>query len=227
MKRRALLLVGASGGIGEALLEYLSSRTTIVCLPTYNTNKPTDSSFIWIQHNSNDFSSNQRMFEGVVAKYEISLVIDATGAFFASKLHKTTSDEICNVISTNLVAPLVLAKNAQKFLEIGGKIIFMSSILSEMQLIGSSVYAASKAGLERGIISLGPEFEQAEKGICAIRLGYMDYGMTYKIPEVMRNSIRDNLPEKKFIGINLLGEKILEIAQMNLSDMNGVVFEIS
>ena len=158
--------------------------------------------------------------------HEISAVIDVSGAFFASKLQKSNSEEVSKVISTNLIAPFILAKNAQEFMKIGGKVIFMSSIVSNMQIIGSSVYAASKAGLERGILALSPEFSQTGHAICGIRLGYMDHGMTYKISEKVRQEILVQSPKESFINISVLGEKILDLLKTETSKVNGMLYEI-
>ena len=225
-KQTALIVIGASGGVGVALLEYISIRIDMVCLPTFNKNKPEISQFSWIQYDSNNFESTRSLFEEVAKMHEISAVIDVSGAFFASKLQKSNSEEVSQVISTNLIAPLILAKNAQEFMKIGGKVIFMSSIVSNMQIIGSSVYAASKAGLERGILALSPEFSQTGHAICGVRLGYMDYGMTYKINEKVRQEILVQSPKKGFINISVLGEKILEILRTETSDINGMLYEI-
>ncbi len=225
-KKSALLLVGASGGVGSALLEYLSSRTNLVCIPTYKSNRPISDHFSWIQYNSNDFDSTRLMFEEITNEYDISLVIDATGTYFASRLQNSSPSEIAEVISTNLTAPLILAKSAQEFMLDDGKIIFMSSIVSTLRLVGSSIYAASKAGLERGILSLSSEFSQSGHGICGIRLGYMDYGMTYKLNEKVRQEILKKLPEERFIDIGVLGDKILQILDSQSSEINGMIYEI-
>ena len=225
-KESALLLVGASGGVGSALLEYLSSKTSLICIPTYNSNPPTTDRFSWVQYNSNNFDSTRLMFEEVSSEFGISLVIDTTGSFFASRIQNSLPSEIGEVISTNLTAPLILAKCAQEFMLDGGKIIFMSSIVGSMQLVGSSIYAASKAGLERGILSLSSEFSQSGHGICGIRLGYMDYGMTYKINEKVRREILKKLPEEKFIDIEVLGDKILQIIDSQSAEINGKIYEI-
>lgn len=226
VKQQALLLVGASGGVGAALLEYLSSRTPLVCIPTYYRNKSQVSDFSWIYYNSRDFESTRTMFEEISREYDVVLVIDASGEFFASKIQRSTAQDISEVISTNLVAPLILAKNAQEFMHLGGKVVFMSSIVSTMQITGSSVYAASKAGLERGVLALSSEFSQTGHGICGIRLGYMDYGMTYKINEKTRKEISEKLSDKKFIEISVLGDKILEIIKSESYEINGVLYEV-
>ena len=226
-KPQAFLLVGASGGIGGALLKYLLPRTRLVCIPTFNKNMPTDRSIPWMQFDSLDLDSARQIFEEITDNYEVSLVIDASGTFFASKLQKATVEEISQVISTNLVAPILLAKNAQKFMVPGGKVVFMSSVVSSMALVGSSAYAASKAGLERSILSLGPEFSQSGHAVCGIRLGYMNYGMTYKINENTRKAILEKMPNGGFIDISVLGDLILEIINSEAANVNGKLYEIT
>jgi hypothetical protein len=54
----------------------------------------------------------------------------------------------------------------------------------------------------------------------------MDYGMTYKINEKVRNAILENLPDEKFIDIGLLGKMILEIEKAETTEMNGKLYEI-
>lgn len=225
-KNTALIVIGASGGVGAALLEYISTRTDMVCMPTYNKNKPEIGHFYWIQHDSNNFKSTRSLFEEITKTHEISAVIDVSGAFFASKLQKSNPEEVSQVILTNLIAPLILAKNAQEFMKIGGKVIFMSSVVSNMQMIGSSAYAASKAGLERGILALSPEFGQTGHAICGIRLGYMDYGMTYKLNEKIQKDILGQSPKGNFTKIDVLGDKVLDILKTEAIDINGMLYEI-
>lgn len=225
-KKLALLIVGASGGVGAALLEYLSTRTDLVLIPTYKQNIPDSNQFSWIHYDSNFRESTRTMLSEISRTHYLTAVIDASGAFFASKLLRSTNEEISQVVSTNLIAPMILAKNAQEFMKIGGKVIFLSSIVSNMQMIGSSIYAASKAGLERGILALSPEFSQTGHAICGIRLGYMDYGMTYKLNKRIRMDVLGQLPNKNFISIDVLGEKVLEILKTETSKINGMLYEI-
>ena len=226
-KQNAILLLGASGGIGASLVEYLSDRTPLILIPTYNKNQPTETSLNWVKYDSLDFDNSRAVIQEISNQYEISMIIDATGAFFASRIQNSTTHKIRDVISTNLIAPLVLAKYSQDFMQVGGKIIFLSSVVGHLELLGSSAYAASKAGLERGVISLSPEFAKTGHGICAIRLGYMNYGMTFKIREKIRVDILRNTRKENFLSISVLGEQILEILNIECSDVNGKIFEIT
>jgi short-subunit dehydrogenase len=225
-KEKAILLLGASGGIGAELLHYLSSRTIFLLIPTFNQNKPENSLLNWFRYDSKAFKTNYLLFESIFEQYEITTVIDATGAFYASRIQNASFEEINEVISTNLTGPLILAKHSQSLMKEGGKLIFLSSVVGTLNLTGSSVYAASKAGLERAIMSLSPEFSKTGHSICALRLGYMNYGMTYKIDEVSRKKILENLDNKEFIDIALLGEQILRIIASECSETNGRVYEV-
>jgi len=225
-KEKAILLLGASGGIGAELLEYLSSRTNLLLIPTYNENKPKNASPFWIRYDSQDFDTNHLLFERIFEQYEIATVIDATGSFYASRIQNSSSKEINEVISTNLIGPLILAKHSQSLMMRGGKLIFLSSVVGSLNLIGSSVYAASKAGLERAIMSLSSEFAKTGHGICAMRLGYMNYGMTYKIDESARKKIIENLETGEFIDIRFLGEQILRIIESECPEINGRIYEV-
>lgn len=225
-KQPVIVLLGATGGIGEALLEYLSLHTTFIIIPTFNTNLPNSDKFSWMHYNSNEYATNQKLFRTISNIYDIRVIIDLTGAFFASKLQKSNSEEIAKVISTNLIAPLVLAKHAQDFMSNGGQIIFTSSILSSMSIEGSSAYAASKAGLERAILVLASEFSKTGHSICGLRLGYMDYGMTYKLKERIRREMLKNRTNGHFISIDVMGQKIIDLINGDVGDSNGKIYEI-
>ena len=120
VKRQALLLVGASGGVGVALLEYLSSRTPLVCIPTYYRKKPQGSDFSWIHYNSSDIESTRTMFEEISREYDVVLVIDASGEFFASKIKigKTGRPDFKAISKATLSLSLRSRRNQN--IEIGG-----------------------------------------------------------------------------------------------------------
>jgi NAD(P)-dependent dehydrogenase (short-subunit alcohol dehydrogenase family) len=64
-----------------------------------------------------------------------------------------------------------------------GRIILASSITTEKNIMGTSLYAATKAFYENLVKTIC--LENASKNITAncIQLGYMDGGLTYTLPE--------------------------------------------
>jgi NAD(P)-dependent dehydrogenase (short-subunit alcohol dehydrogenase family) len=222
-----IFLIGGSGGVGQALIESDLFDSKISCIPTYLSKKPNTDDLNWQYYDSRDLSGSESAIKKLSEKLDIDMIVDASGAFFASSLAKTSFETIQNVALTNFIAPLALSKIALEHLAPAGKIVFLSSVTSQLNIYGSSVYAASKLALEKSISLLGSEFERNELAICGIRLGYMDFGMTYKINEEIRNDIKESLPDSEFLGIKVLADLLLTILHSETESVNGQVFEIS
>jgi NAD(P)-dependent dehydrogenase (short-subunit alcohol dehydrogenase family) len=222
-----IFLIGGSGGVGQALIgsDLFNSITT--CIPTYLSKEPDSEDLNWKYYDSRDISGSESAIKKLSGELNIDMIIDASGAFFASSLAKTTYETIRDVAFTNFIAPLALSKMALEHLAPSGKIVFLSSVTTQLNIFGSSVYAASKSGLEKSISLLGPEFERNGLAICGIRLGYMDFGMTYKIAEEIRNDIKASLPDSEFLGIKVLADLLQSISHSNTSSVNGKIFEIN
>ncbi len=225
MKKRIVLLIGATGGIGKALLATLNFYLDIEVIPTYRKSPPEGAVYNWIEYDTCDFEMCEKKLFELSQKYSIDMIIDASGAFFASKISESSVQEIRNVIETNLTAPLLLARSANKYLNEGGKLIFLSSVVSQQDLFGSSAYAASKIGLEKSVTTLAKEFSANGQSICAIRLGYMNYGMTFKIKEELRLKIQSALPRSNFMEIDVLAE-LIQYITVSQEEVNGKVFDL-
>ena len=79
-----------------------------------------------------------------------------------------------------------------------GRIILISSVLSKKPVVSTSIYSGCKGFLDSFVKTVG--LENASKNISCntIQLGYFDGGMTYKIPEQIRNSILESIPSKRW-----------------------------
>lgn len=210
-KKSAVLIIAGNGGIGSELVNNLAKNISIRVYSTYRTTHPVNDKVQWVKFESQNCEDYEKIISEISSKNRLKLVIDASGAFFASPILKSTSEDIARVIHTNLTAPLTLARACLKSMSPEGSLILFSSVVAESDVYGSSAYAASKKGLEKAITSLGEEFKRAGKGILGIRLGYMNYGMTFKIREDFRETIRAGLPDQKFEEIDGLLNLILDL----------------
>lgn len=197
-KDRAVLVISGNGGIGSELVSRLAEDDTVRIYSTYRTTHPTNDKIQWIKFESENCKNYEEIISNISSNNDLKLVIDASGAFFASPILKIKPEDIARVINTNLTAPLTLARACLKYLSDAGSLVLFSSVVADGDLYGSSAYAASKKGLEKAITCLGEEFKRKNKGILGIRLGYMNYGMTFKIQEEFRESIRLGLLNQKF-----------------------------
>ena len=210
-KENAILVIAGSGGIGSELINLLVKDSSVRVYSTYRTTHPVNDEVQWIKFESENCEDYEKIISEISLKNRLNLVIDASGAFFASPILKSTPEEITRVINTNLTAPLTLARACLKSMSPEGTLILFSSVIVESDIYGSSAYAASKMGLEKAITSLGEEFKRGGKGILGIRLGYMNYGMTFKIREDFREDIRAGLSNQKFEEIDGLLNFILDL----------------
>ena len=79
-----------------------------------------------------------------------------------------------------------------------GRIINLSSVVAQKGAMGTSAYAASKAGLWGLTKTIA--IENANKNILInnINLGYMEIGMTTKIPYELQEQIKESILLKRF-----------------------------
>jgi NAD(P)-dependent dehydrogenase (short-subunit alcohol dehydrogenase family) len=102
----------------------------------------------------------------------------------------------------NLISSVLKNMRENKY----GRIILISSVLSEKNVVGTGVYSSCKSFIDRFVKNVS--LENIKHGVTAntIQLGYFDGGMTYKIPQEHIESI------KKTIGLQRFG-KIEELVK--------------
>jgi 3-oxoacyl-[acyl-carrier protein] reductase len=89
-----------------------------------------------------------------------------------------------------------------------GRIILISSILSEKNVIGTGVYSSCKSFIDKFVKNVS--LENIKNGITAntIQLGYFDGGMTYKIPKENIETIKKTIGLERFGSISELVKTI-------------------
>ena len=79
-----------------------------------------------------------------------------------------------------------------------GRIILVSSVLADHPVISTGIYSGCKGFVDSFTKTVA--LENANKNInCnSLQLGYFDGGLTYKIPESFRDTIKNNIPAKRW-----------------------------
>ncbi|SPH24277.1 3-oxoacyl-[acyl-carrier-protein] reductase FabG [Defluviimonas aquaemixtae] len=108
-------------------------------------------------------------------------------------MHQT---DIQNVLTVNLMAPLVLVKYASRGMlaKRQGRIVSVSSIIASTGFHGLAAYAASKAGLEGMTRSLSRELGKRNITVNCVAPGYMETEMTKGLDVHKMASIRRRAP---------------------------------
>lgn len=160
----------------------------------------------------------------------VDIVINFAGVNFDKFAHKLTPDNKdiinkqidVNIKGTiNIVTSCLLQMRENNY----GRIILISSVLAEKPVVSTSIYSGCKGFLDSFAKTIG--LENANKNISCntIQLGYFDGGMTYKIPEQIRNSILESIPTKRWGSIDELENTVRYF--INTPYVNGINLKIN
>ena len=186
-----IVIFGGSGGLGKQL-EFPSHNVTKLSSKDVDITDTTAVEQYFMLHN-------------------VDVVINLSGYNSDGMLHKIENwDSVDKTIEVNLKGNLIVTSAAMRYLrDKGGRIILISSILGKKPVMGTSVYSATKAGIDNLVKTAA--LEGASKGVTvnSIQLGYFDGGLTYTIPEKIREQIKMTIPLKRWGRISEL-EKTIE-----------------
>lgn len=184
---KKIAFFGGTGGLGSQVVSYLKDYDVqSIGSITVDFTKPND-----IQ---NYFYVNN----------DIDVVVIFSNYNYNSFLHKYTDneDELNKQIEINIKGVTKCISRALKDMRNSGygRIILASSVTVNENIMGTSLYAATKAYYENLVKTIS--LENASKGITAncIQLGYMDGGLTYTLSD---NFIKDTINK---IPMGRLGE---------------------
>lgn len=186
MKMKTIALFGATGGLGSQLLPLLQKKYNVIGLSS-------------VDVNVSNFDPVKEFFD----KNNVDVVINLSGYNFDSFAHKINTD-ILNQIdkqidinikgTVNIVSSCLTKMRERQF----GRIILVSSILADHPVISTGIYAGCKGFVDSFTKTVA--LENANKNInCnSLQLGYFDGGLTYKIPEPFRDTLKNNVPAKRW-----------------------------
>tara|TARA_B100001113_G_C21010622_1_gene579078 strand:- start:59 stop:709 length:651 start_codon:yes stop_codon:yes gene_type:complete len=191
-----LVIFGGSGGLGKPLTSRLNKNFDVISLSS-NDVDVTDFNDV-----NNFFSLNK-----------VDIVLNLSGYNYNLILHKYNDShyqEMQKQIKINIEGNINILSNClpQMRERNFGRIILISSILSSNPLAGTSIYSGCKAFIDSLVKTCS--VENLEKGVTcnSIQLGYFDGGMTYQIPEIVIDKIKNRIPLKRFGNISELKSTI-------------------
>lgn len=202
MEQKVILITGASGGMGSALAELFSKENVKLALQ-YNTHAiklPESNAIAHFQANLTNESEVEKLVSEVISKFgKIDVLINNAGISKSSMSWKTDLETWRETMAINLDAPFFLSKHVIPGLRTQktGRIINISSVVAQTGFIGTSAYAASKAGLIGLTKTLSKELSNSGITVNALALGYFNVGMIDDVPLDLRAEIISSIPAKK------------------------------
>lgn len=169
------VVTGASRGLGKAVAYQLAEQGTSLVLisSNYKLLEQTKSQLPCTGSQTHEalainLLDSQQIPQSIHQFKDISVLVNCAGMTNYSLVSRLLVEEICDTVSLNLVAPMILSKMAykpmistyKKYPNFKPTILNISSMLAlnSVQVPGSAVYAALKAGLDAFTLALSHEF---------------------------------------------------------------------
>ncbi len=229
IENKNILITGATGGIGEAIVRTFDANNNNILLTGTRNEKLkrlSESLNEKAEYVECDFS-NLNNIENIINKInnsfdnKIDILINNAGITKDNLALRMKKEEWLDVINLNLNSVFFLTKEILKFMIKNrfGRIISISSVIGSSGNIGQSNYAASKAGIEAMTKSIA--LEVASRGITAncIAPGFINTAMTKNIIEKNEEKIIENIPARR-IG---MPEDISNLTKFLASDKSSYI----
>ncbi len=207
LKDTNIILTGATGGIGNSILENLILTGANVLATGTNENKLNSikEKFKNVQTEKFDISNHSEI-ENFINKANSSLggkvdiLINNAGITRDNLSIRMKDEEWNKVIDINLTSTFLLSKSVVKKMlkNKKGKIINITSIVGHTGNIGQANYTASKAGVVAMSKSLALEYGKKNINVNCISPGFISTEMTDKINDEYKEVLKSKIPMNRF-----------------------------
>jgi NAD(P)-dependent dehydrogenase (short-subunit alcohol dehydrogenase family) len=180
---KTIALFGATGGLGSQVLPLLQKKYKVITISSSDVNV-----------------TNHDEVKTLFDTNKIDIVINLSGYNSDAFAHKINNAQLDKQIDINIKGTVNIVSNCLLFMreQQFGRIILVSSVLADHPVVSTSIYSGCKGFVDSFTKTVA--LENANKNInCnSLQLGYFDGGLTYKIPENFRDTIKNNIPAKRW-----------------------------
>lgn len=227
-----ILITGGASGLGEAITRKLAKDSDNIIYFTYS--KSAENANIIKSALPNtipikcDFgnSSELKSLTDSLKKLDIDVLINNAynGEFLKSYFHKVPADEFLNDFKENIISVIEITQAAILFFRSKkrGKIItILTSALLNTPPLGSSVYIANKAYLEKLTKVWASENARFNISSNSVSPSFMQTNLTAGIDERVVEQIIENHPLKSLLTVNEVAETVSFLVNAS-NQINGI-----
>ena len=204
-KDKKVLITGATGGIGHALVKrFVSLNASVLATGTKNekldTLKKEFPNINILKFDISDHPKIEEFIENVHSQLVgLDILINNAGINKDNLSLRMKEDEWQKVIDINLGSTFLLCKSAVKKMLKNkyGRIINITSIVGHTGNLGQANYAASKAGIIGMTKSLAIEYAKKNITLNCVSPGFIKTNMTENILENVKAMLTSRIPMAK------------------------------
>ena len=202
LKNKKILITGASGGIGNCLVEKFDSLESKIVATGTNEEKLENLKKKFPNIQTVKFKLDEhKKIEEFVDKVEknmdgLDILVNNAGITLDNLSIRLTEENWKKVLDINLTSTFLMCKAAIKKMlkQRYGKIINITSIVGHTGNLGQANYSASKAGIVAFSKSLAIEYAKKNININCVSPGFIKTEMTDKINEEFKKTLLSKIP---------------------------------
>tara|TARA_B100002051_G_C16635371_1_gene585603 strand:+ start:161 stop:892 length:732 start_codon:yes stop_codon:yes gene_type:complete len=202
LKNKKVVITGATGGIGNCLVEKFNSFDASIVATGTNEEKLENLKKKFPKVHIEKFSLNEHeKIEEFVSKVEtklggIDILVNNAGITLDNLSIRLNEENWKKVLDINLTATFLMCKyTIKKMLKKKfGKIINITSVVGHTGNLGQANYAASKAGIIGFSKTLSIEYAKKNININCVSPGFIKTEMTDKIDEEFKKILVSKIP---------------------------------
>lgn len=188
---KVAIVTGGSAGIGFAVAKHWIQRGGKVALVARTEKTLVEATKLLGEHaipfalDVNDTPALIALPERVQKHFgRLDVVVNNAGFNRRGPIENFAPEELAQIITTNLVAPIMLSRAALPFLERGGSLVQIASIAGMTPVPHEATYSASKAGIRAFSRALAYEFKDRDIHVGSVCPGPVDTGFLGDIEHV-------------------------------------------
>ena len=202
LKNKKILITGATGGIGNCLVEKFYNLGSKIMATGTNEEKLKNLKNKYPNINVEQFKLDQHdKIESFIEKTNkeldgIDILVNNAGITLDNLSIRLTEDNWKKVIDINLTSTFLMCKyTIKKMLKKKyGRIVNITSIVGHTGNLGQANYAASKAGIIAFSKSLAIEYAKKNINVNCVSPGFIKTEMTDKINEEFKKNLINKIP---------------------------------
>ncbi len=236
LEKKNIIVTGASGGIGNAIIKklkeaganILASGTRIEKLEELKKN------FEGIKILKFDISQSDKIeefIENATSQLGGSLdcIVNNAGITQDNLAIRMSLEEWQKVININLTSTFLMSKFAIKKMlkNKSGKIVNITSVVGHTGNLGQANYTASKAGIVAMSKSLAIEYAKKNININCISPGFIKTAMTDKIDDKFKEAIISKIPSARLGEPDDIANAVLFLSSEDSNYINGETLHVN
>jgi len=236
LKNKNIIVTGASGGIGNSIVEKLHDNEVNILATGTRIEKLEElkEKFKNIKILKFDISQHDKIEEFINNATDtlggsLDCLVNNAGVTKDNLTIRMSLEEWTKVIDINLTSTFLMSKySIKKMLKNkSGKIINITSVVGHMGNVGQANYTASKAGIVAMSKSLAIEYAKKNINVNCISPGFISTAMTDQIDEKFKEAILAKIPSNRLGKPEDIANAVVFLASADSNYINGETIHVN